>query len=428
MKVVRQYSIIAAVCLLAMLALGAAVAHRSTVPLPRNLPASMAPRQGSVAATKELQLDLRRAVEIEGRLTQRLTDGSRVIYTLDPTLQRWGATLLRDYEVPYGALVAFDLDSGETVLMTGYAHSPEPKPEPVSVQELCLTPWAPAASVFKLISAGALLSLGVPSSTSVCYHGGLRGITTDHLRSNPRMDRDCATLHTAIARSTNPVLARLAIQHMRPELLGSWAERFGFNQRIPFELPVSPSRAEIPDDRLEFARAAAGFWHTDISPLHGAAIAGVALNDGRLRWPHLVRRIEGSQRNPSRSSEAEPREILTRPVARALAQMMEDTVRIGTASRAFRAAGLPPLPQGLRVGGKTGSLSRQNPYLSYSWFVGFAANDRRRIAMSVLIGNPPRWRVKAPTVARRLLSQIFARFAEQATATAQANIPAAHEG
>lgn len=407
MRSFKRYPALTAAAALLALTMGVVLGHRSELALPaRQLSMSIGTAASGVGPPDALaRAALAHAKPSAGRLVQELESGSRVVFTVDPALQRRAIELLQKHAVPYGAIVIYDLESGATLALAGHAES---APE-LTAHELCLRPWSPAASVFKLVSASALLARGVPSSTSVCYHGGLHGLALDHLRSDPRLDRSCETLRAGVARSLNPVLAKLVDKHLDPAALSSWSERFGFNRPLPFDLASEPSRADIPRERLEFARAAAGFWHTEISPLHGAILGGIAATGGLLKWPHAVERVvmpDGRRHEPRRHA---PERILAPAIARELAQMMVDTVRVGTARRAFADARGRALLAKARVGGKTGSLSRTNPFLDYSWFVGFATNEQRRVAFSVLLGNPPRWRIKASAAAAELLAYLFAR-------------------
>ena len=388
-----------------MLGFGALMAHRVDRPAAVPVLATAHGRAPAPLPRWRDEIDLALARGDGTQLVQTLADGSRLRMTLDPDLQQRTIEYLRDYEVPYGAAVLYRIDTGEVLVMAGHSQrSPD-----VSLEKLCLTPWAPAASVFKIVTAGALLSLGVPPSAEVCYHGGTRKLTGAHLRDIPRLDRTCHNLSDAVARSLNPVIAKLAVRHLGWETLRGWADRFGFNRAVPFDVHTMPSRASIPKDPLELARTAAGFWHTEISALHGAVIAAVAASGGLLRWPHVVRSVEltdGSDQTPLRAASER---VLPRAAAHALAQMMARTVSRGTARRGFYSRrGVRLLPEAT-VAGKTGSLSRRDPHLSYSWFVGFAPADHPEVAFSVLLGNPPRWRIKASTAARVLLHRYFAR-------------------
>ncbi|MGZ6099452.1 MAG: penicillin-binding transpeptidase domain-containing protein, partial [Myxococcaceae bacterium] len=53
--------------------------------------------------------------------------------------------------------------------------------------------------------------------------------------------------------------------------------------------------------------------------------------------------------------------------------------------------------------GKTGSLADRNPFRDYSWFVGFAPKDAPRIAVAAVVVNEPRWRIRAPWLAREAM-------------------------
>jgi cell division protein FtsI/penicillin-binding protein 2 len=62
----------------------------------------------------------------------------------------------------------------------------------------------------------------------------------------------------------------------------------------------------------------------------------------------------------------------------------------------------------MAVAGKTGSLSSNNPFKAYSWWVGYAPADKPRIALAVLVVNGALWRIKSSFVARELLREYLA--------------------
>ncbi|HET8734518.1 MAG TPA: penicillin-binding transpeptidase domain-containing protein, partial [Anaeromyxobacteraceae bacterium] len=168
-------------------------------------------------------------------------------------------------------------------------------------------------------------------------------------------------------------------------------------QPIPFAQPVETSRAEIPDAGFALATTAAGFGSVRLSPLHGALVAAIVANGGVFVPPEVVASSDGAVARPAEA----PRRVLDERVAAELAAMMRTTVTEGTARTAFR----PPRSRssslrGLTVAGKTGSLSEQDPFRDYSWFVGFAPADNPKVAFAVVVVNERNWRVKAPAVAR----------------------------
>src|SRR5262249_35911038 len=100
--------------------------------------------------------------------------------------------------------------------------------------------------------------------------------------------------------------------------------------------------------------------------------------------------------------ELSARRAVAGPAARELSAMMLATTRVGTARAAFHEGPRPTLP--FEVAGKTGTLTRPEPYLAYSWFVGFApAPDHPQIAFAVLVGSGERSHARAAPILRRLL-------------------------
>jgi cell division protein FtsI/penicillin-binding protein 2 len=196
------------------------------------------------------------------------------------------------------------------------------------------------------------------------------------------------------------------------------AAAFGFGQTIAFDAPVEPSEIEVPDDQLEFARTAAGFWHSSLSPLHGALIAAAVANNGEMPAPRLIERAMDAAGKPVLPPCRPNRRVLDPQVAREVGRMMELTTKVGTARTAFQdRRGHRYLP--VDVAGKTGTLFYRgrpedpvppaavlpdNGFLGYSWFVGYAPAQKPRIAFAVAIGNPLAWKIKATFVARRIVA------------------------
>lgn len=339
-----------------------------------------------------------------GRLVQPLSDGGRAELTLEPSLQRAAEHLLADADPIQGSAVVLSVQDGRVLALAGFRRA---APERDDVR-LALAPWAPAASVFKLVTATALLERGVEPDTRVCYHAGVHSVELSNLRSNPRLDGACNTFAYGLAKSQNAIIARLAYDHLDAAALERAAHALGFGVPLPVPLPVVPSAARVPDGGLPFARVAAGFWQTTLSPLHGAWLAATLARGGVTPPLRLVDRFVDRAGDTLRPQPAAERRVVPEPVARAVAQMMVGTTEYGTARLGFhdRRTHRPLLP-GIAVAGKTGSLDRRDPYLSYSWFVGFAPAERPEVAIAVLLGNGAQWHVKAHQVAGEVLADYF---------------------
>jgi cell division protein FtsI/penicillin-binding protein 2 len=337
------------------------------------------------------------------RYVADLTDGGRAELTLDPRLQQSTEALLRSFQIPFGAAVVVSIPDGRVLALVGQSAA-DPRLGP---SELALRAWAPAASVFKVISATALVENGVMGSTRTCYHGGVSSILPDNLVDLPAIDRRCDTLAFGLGKSQNAIIAKLATRNLTPGELARVGRSFGFEEAIPFELPIEPSHLDVPgDDNLEFARAAAGFWHSTLSPMHGALLAATIANHGDMPAPMLVDRALDRDGRLIAQPMTSPRHVADAAAAREVGRMMELTTRIGTAKGTFRdRRGRRLLP--VDVAGKTGTLSAETDhgYVGYSWFVGYAPADHPAIAFAVVLGNNPTWRIKATYVGRHIVSE-----------------------
>jgi cell division protein FtsI/penicillin-binding protein 2 len=334
-----------------------------------------------------------------GRYVAPLGKG-RAILTLDPRLQTRLERSLATYQVPWGATVLLEAGTGRVLALAEHS-----KAEPAR-RGIALSALAPAASIFKIVTAAALLERGVGPDDEVCYHGGKRRLAPKLLADDPRRDHRCVSLAAAFGHSTNVVFAKLADRGLDAEALRATAHRFLFDAEIPFPLPVERSTAEIPDDPFGFANAAAGFGAVRLSPLHAALLGSIVANGGLEVPPVLVDDVEGGPA-PAPPS---PSRIVDEAVAAKLAAMMRNTVSQGTARRTFRRPG--PGLRGVEVAGKTGSLAEPSPYRDYTWFVGFAPADHPEVVVATVVVNDRLWHARAPTVAKEALEAFFtARFA-----------------
>jgi cell division protein FtsI/penicillin-binding protein 2 len=315
-------------------------------------------------------------------------DGGVEQLTLDSALQEKLTQLLRTYQTPYAAVVALEPATGRVLAMAEHSEL-----DP-SMRGLCTKAVYPAASIFKIVTASALLANGVKPGETECYHGGKRKLTQALLSDTPR-DLRCLSFGEALARSVNVVFAKLTFKHLNPALLASEARAFHFNSPLPFPVPTEPSLAAIPDDAFGMASAGAGFGDVYLSPLHGAAIAAVAANKGLWRAPVL---FEGAAAAP-------PERVMSEAAAGTLTDMLEETVTLGTARRIFHERGMGVAG----AVGKTGSLADKTPFRDYSWFVGFAPKSAPRVAVAAVIVNDPYWRIRATWLGREAMRLYLAK-------------------
>ncbi|HWN68859.1 MAG TPA: penicillin-binding transpeptidase domain-containing protein [Haliangium sp.] len=353
------------------------------------------------------KLDLSRAKLEDGRYVVPLDKGRRAVLTLDPAVQKAAESALGRAKVPQGAIVVMAVD-GRVLALAGHRDGDRGAlPRLGQHLDMASSAWAPAASIFKIVTAAALVAAGLKPESRVCYHGGLRSVEPAHLVDDKARDTACGNLTEGISKSQNAIIAKLAHRHLQPGTLRTMARAFGFDDSLSFALDVEPGRTEIPAGALDFARVAAGFWKTELSPLGGALVANTVASGGMAVTPYIVDSIIEKNRSVT-ITPVPPRRVLDGRVAREVARMMIATVDSGTAFKGFHDPNRRRFLPEISIAGKTGTLVRSRPsYLEYSWFVGFAPSDQPTVSISVLLGNPARWHLKAHTAARMVLEAVF---------------------
>jgi cell division protein FtsI/penicillin-binding protein 2 len=344
------------------------------------------------------QIDLDRIRLSPEGATAPTADGTTAELTLDPALQRAAVRLLGAARPREGAAVAIEARSGRILGWAGF-RSGAPAPS------LPATALAPAASLFKIVTTTALLEKFVSPDLSVCTAGGSSSISIEHLTKPTNGAALCAPFREALGRSRNAVFAQLATRFLRLSDLVGAAERFGFGQDTPVDVPAKTGTLDVPNGNLDVARTAAGFLGSRLSPIGAAELASTVASGGRLVRLRLVARAGGYEAPRRRELMAR---VMREGTARELAKMMEVTVHSGTSRDVFSDEEGRSYLGDVRVAGKTGTLQAGEAEPTTSWFVGFAPSRAPRVVISVLLENGPLYREKANEVGRDLLRAYFA--------------------
>ena len=349
---------------------------------------------------QDRRIDLSTVAYADAGYVAKTTAGELAHLTLRRDLQSCAHKLLQLAYPVTGAVLIVDCVTGKVLACTSYRREDAPTENPLLVP-------APAASLFKLVTTAALFGTGaVTPSTRVCFSGGERQIERHHLEAPATRDA-CAPFKTALGFSRNAVYAQLATQHLMRQQLLEQAEMLGFNRPLPADVETSVGRLDLPYNDLEFARAAAGFSGSDITPFGAAHLALTVANRGRAPRMRLIERA-GSYVAPAEATLLE--RGMSANTAWRLTRMMEVTVHSGTSLEAFSrpSAHAQSYLGSVRVAGKTGTLKRGSEAPTTTWFTGFAPSRKPRVAVTVLLQNAPLWRRKANEVARDLLRAYFA--------------------
>jgi peptidoglycan glycosyltransferase len=233
----------------------------------------------------------------------------------------------------------------------------------------------PPGSIFKLVLAAAALETGQNPDTVYTDRAELSVPGTTRPINNfplgPCGPNDTISLTDALVRSCNTVFVELALELGEGQVRG-FADRFGFNQRLAYDLPVAASVFPDLSDTPALAQSALGQRDVRITALHAALMAATIVNDGARPNAHVVRQVRDPNGRilPRSVPRDDATPVITAQTARQLQTMMIDTVARGTAGRAS-------IPNH-RVGGKTGTA--QTGDTPTVWFVGFI-DDTAAIAV-----------------------------------------------
>jgi peptidoglycan glycosyltransferase len=238
----------------------------------------------------------------------------------------------------------------------------------------------PPGSTFKVVTAAAALENGVsmneqlPSPTVLDVPQ-----TSADIRNfgGSSCGSGSLTLTQALQISCNTTFAGLGIR-LGSEKLAAEAEKFGFNQPSPYQLPAATSTIPADQDVPATAQSAIGQRDVRASPLQMATVAATVANGGRRMGPFVARQVVSDKGSVVKRFEGEDfGQVIPEQVASDLRDMMLQVVEAGTGV----AAQIP----GLQVAGKTGTAQHAQGKNPHAWFIGFTGSGDRQIAVAVVV-------------------------------------------
>jgi peptidoglycan glycosyltransferase len=352
---------------------------------------------------------------LDGQLSQVFHQpvvGSNVYLTIDSRVQRTAAEALGNRA---GAVVALDAHSGAVLAMVSSPHfDPNRVLQEGYIHDLlagcggsgCGNPFLNRAtqglyspgSTWKTVTLIAALDTGQVNKDTVFDFGephqdasGFYYVyTVDgfNIRDPNHRERTLDLTH-AYMYSANAAFARMA-NEMEPGTLLRYAQRFGFSdgvaERPPIEIDASPSLlAHNPGDLAtnNVLRASTGFGQGELlaSPLDMALVVAAVVNDGDVPSPHLIQAVRSPaggllQRETSRDWRSHAMKAST-------AQLVHDMMVAVVTGGSGGAAAVP----GVTVGGKTGTAQLGGNQAPHAWFIGFAEQGDRAVAIAVVVEN-----------------------------------------
>lgn len=326
----------------------------------------------------------RAIVQISNWLSNKKQGGNSLILTVDTQVQSKARELLEE-NAERGSIVVMNPKTGEI-----YAMASLPDFNAMSVAEdwnslqknkagallnRSINGRYPPGSTFKIITAASLLD----SNLNLNYDDkGSQTIDGREFKNAEGSIYGNVDLKDAITHSINTYFVSKGAK-LGKERLGSTADQFYFNKKIPFDLPVSPSvfdyKKNIPKTTL--AASAIGQGDVLVTPLHMAMVASTVANDGKMMEPILVKEVEDPKGKGIRKHEPKVlQDSISEETAKKLNEFMLSVVQNGTGKRAAM--------RRVKVAGKTGSAENASGE-NHAWFIGYAPANDPQVAVAVIV-------------------------------------------
>ncbi len=278
-------------------------------------------------------------------------------------------------------------------------------------------------STFKLVTATAALTTGRVTATSPVMpdSDSYQPIPAGRPIANFAGATCGGNLVEILTVSCNTAFAEIGAEWVGPDSMIATAERYGFNDVPPIDLPAAAEsrfptdygdrladvqfyRAEtveegeegveetdppelpngdvgVYEDTARLSQASIGQNDVAASPLQMAMVAGAIANDGLLMSPYVVSSIAAADGEIYSSADPEIWRVVS---SRAIAQTMRNAMINVATSGTARGLAIP----GLVVGGKTGTAQLgTSPPNSHAWIVGFAGppGGAAEVAVAVIV-------------------------------------------
>ncbi len=384
-----------------------------------------------------------RRVEVDtfGRETKQLAakppqPGINLVTTLDFGLQRMAEQLLEEHT---GSIVVLDPRNGQILAM---ASRPAFDPN-IFTSRMSAEVWGaltthpkhplhdraiqgqyPPGSVFKMITALAILAEGVASKhETVCCTGHYaygRRVYRDWKRSG----HGCVDLYQALVQSCDVYFYHMG-QELGIDRLAHHAKAFGLGQATGFA-PQTEAQGLVPSSQWkrrargqpwyggETLSVAIGQGYTSVTPLQVANFIATLANGGTLYQPYVVLRHESDSGAVMDISKPKVIRQLALPQQHleAVVQGMWGVVNDprGTGRRArhevIEIAGKTGTAQVVRLGkerGAKGQALLPEHQRDHAWFVAFAPMESPRIVVTVMIENAGKSGSRFATFAKTLI-------------------------
>ena len=321
-------------------------------------------------------------------LSDKKSNGDTVVTTLDASLQKTVYDGMNNYD---GAAIAIEPSTGRVLCLVS---KPDFNPNDIkdnyetmasdSESSVFLNRATnglyPPGSTFKIITALEYLNEGGQITDEFDCDGKYSSMGYEiHCVNNKAHGHQ--TLLEAFGNSCNVVFANVGLS-LNKESYTQLTKQLLFQKELPTKsLPAKESTFMLSENDSDGSvmQTAIGQGQTLVTPMHMALLASAICNDGVLCEPYVIDKVINANGVGVKSfSETKYGNILTSVQATELEEMMRYVVTSGTASQLDC--------DDYTAYGKTGSAEyNSNKDDTHSWFVGYARNGDKEIAVAIVL-------------------------------------------
>ncbi|MDD3414281.1 MAG: penicillin-binding transpeptidase domain-containing protein [Lachnospiraceae bacterium] len=325
---------------------------------------------------------------IQNNIEEQKNIGDNVITTLDVKLQQVAYEALGVYK---GAIIVMEPDTGKVLTMVS-----KPDFDPNTINDL----WEeissdteespllnratqglyPPGSTFKIVT---LLEYIRENTNYTDYHYDCNGKFTNNgitVNCYHNASHGSEDIYKSFAKSCNSSFANIGLT-LDENSFKKTCEQLLFNKDLPIKIPFNRSEFSLKSGAgtEEIMHTAIGQGQTQITPMHMAMITCAIANQGVLKKPYVIDRIENYNgdviKNYSSSSYGN---LMTQEESAILTDFMEEVVQNGTGTKLKG--------QSYTVAGKTGSAEfGAQKGESHAWFTGFSNVENPDIVVTVIV-------------------------------------------
>ncbi len=334
-----------------------------------------------------------------------------LITTLDIDLQRQVENILESYDVR-GSVVVLDSDNGDILACANY-----PSYDPKRISEYlksdneeffnrAVQVGYPPGSIFKIIVAAAALESGVADEENYFNCIGYEEINGVKIKCSAyeKGGHGELSLIEAFSRSCNSAFIQLGILTGSDEIL-KMSKKFGLGEKtgIPIEEEYKGNLPEADEVKgAGIGNLSVGQGELLITPLQAAKATAIIANKGIDKGVRLVKKIGKPDGGTSEPVIAQYERVISRTTAAIVANMMEETVKSGTANNVGKI-------YTWNTSGKTGSAQSiyKNKEVVHGWFTGFLPSENPHYIITVFVEDGKSGRQSAVPIYKDIADYLY---------------------